>query len=100
MCCKQRSYAILKFFRCNTYKKRGGGTLARILAVVPESRELDMQKGFLVGVILAAAAFGTLALGPGNSSPATAPTDQTAILVAAGAIADCRDLPGAEPLAT
>ncbi len=58
-----------------------------------------MQKGFLVGVILAAAAFGMLALGPGNSSPATAPTDQTAILVGAGDIADCRDLSGAEATA-
>ena len=58
-----------------------------------------MQKGFLVGVILAAAAFGTLALGPGNSSPATAPTDQTTILVGAGDIADCRDLSGAEATA-
>ncbi len=58
-----------------------------------------MQKGFLVGVILAAAAFGMLALGPGNSSPATAPTDQTTILVGAGDIADCRDLSGAEATA-
>src|SRR5260370_27909327 len=80
-------------------QKKRGGTLARILAVVPESRELDMQKGFLVGVILAAAAFGTLALGTENSSPATAPTDQTAILVGAGDIADCRDLSGAEATA-
>ena len=58
-----------------------------------------MQKGFLVGVILAAAAFGMLALGPGNSSRATPPTDQTAILVGAGDIADCRDLSGAEATA-
>ncbi len=58
-----------------------------------------MQKGFLVGVIMAAAAFGMLALGPGNSSPATPTTDQTAILVGAGDIADCRDLSGAEATA-
>ena len=45
------------------------------------------------------AAFATLASGPGSSPPATAPTDQTAILVGAGDIADCKDLSGAEAIA-
>jgi len=45
------------------------------------------------------AAFATLASGPGSSPPATAPTDQTAILVGAGDIADCKDLSGAEATA-
>src|SRR5216683_7664243 len=45
MCCKQRSYAILKFFRCNTYKKEGG-TLGSILAVIPQSRDLRCKSTF------------------------------------------------------
>ncbi len=59
-----------------------------------------MQKPFLVGMIVAAAvALVTLAPGNGISSSATAPVDQTAILVGAGDIAACKDLSGAEATA-
>jgi hypothetical protein len=57
-----------------------------------------MQKRFLASLILTAAVFATLS-GTGSPSPATAPADQTAILVGAGDIADCRDLSGAEATA-
>ena len=53
-----------------------------------------MQKHFLAFAIAALAAFGTLAPKQGSSSQATA-ADQTAILVGAGDIADCKDLSGA-----
>jgi len=59
-----------------------------------------MQKHFLAGVIVAAAAvLVTLAPRPVNSSQATVPADQTAVLVGAGDIADCKDLSGAEATA-
>ncbi len=58
-----------------------------------------MQKLLLASLILAGAAFTTLSQEPGSSSPAAARTDQTAILVGAGDIADCRDLSGAEATA-
>jgi Calcineurin-like phosphoesterase len=59
-----------------------------------------MHKPLLAGVILAAAtAFMVLAPGNGISSTAAAPADQTAILVGAGDIADCKDLSGAEATA-
>jgi len=59
-----------------------------------------MQKHSLAVVMVAAvAALVTLAPGPVSSSRATAPADQTAILVGAGDIADCKDLSGAEATA-
>jgi hypothetical protein len=58
-----------------------------------------MQKHLLASLMVIGAAFATLASGPGSSPPATAPTDQTAILVGAGDIADCKDLSGAEATA-
>jgi len=58
-----------------------------------------MQKHLLASLMVIGAAFATLASGPGSSPPATAPTDQTAILVGAGDIADCKDLSGAEAIA-
>jgi acid phosphatase type 7 len=59
-----------------------------------------MQKPFLAGVVVAgAAALVVLAPWSGISSSATAPADQTAILVGAGDIADCKDLSGAEATA-
>jgi hypothetical protein len=58
-----------------------------------------MQKNFLAGVIVAAATFMALAPGNGISSSASVPADQTAILVGAGDIADCKDLSGAEATA-
>jgi len=58
-----------------------------------------MQKHFLAGVIVAAAVLVTLAPSPVSSSRAAAPADQTAILVGAGDIADCKDLSGAEATA-
>jgi len=58
-----------------------------------------VQKLLLASLILAGAAFTTLSQEPGSSSPAAARTDQTAILVGAGDIADCRDLSGAEATA-
>ena len=59
-----------------------------------------MRKPFLARVIVAAAA-ALVALAPGNgiSSTAAPPADQTAILVGAGDIADCKDLSGAEATA-
>ena len=63
------------------------------------NREFDVQKHFLAFAIVAAAAFATLAPGPGSSSQTTTPGDQTAILVGAGDIADCKDLSGAEATA-
>lgn len=59
-----------------------------------------MQKPFLAGVILAVVvALVALAPWSGISSSATAPVDQTAVLVGAGDIADCKDLSGAEATA-
>jgi hypothetical protein len=58
-----------------------------------------MQKHLLASLMVIGAAFATLASGPGSSPPATAPTDQTAILIGAGDIADCKDLSGAEATA-
>ncbi len=59
-----------------------------------------MRKPFLAGVVLAGAA-ALVALAPWNgiSSSVAAPADQTAILVGAGDIADCKDLSGAEATA-
>jgi acid phosphatase type 7 len=59
-----------------------------------------VRKPFLARVIVVAAA-ALVALAPGNgiSSTAAAPADQTAILVGAGDIADCKDLSGAEATA-
>jgi len=59
-----------------------------------------VRKPFLARVIVAAAA-ALVALAPGNgiSSTAAPPADQTAILVGAGDIADCKDLSGAEATA-
>jgi acid phosphatase type 7 len=59
-----------------------------------------MQKPSLVGLIVGVAAL-LVALAPTNgiSSFAAAPADQTAILVGAGDIADCKDLSGAEATA-
>src|SRR5437879_12287731 len=59
-----------------------------------------MRKPFLAGVVLAGAA-ALMALAPWNgiSSSAAAPVDQTAVLVGAGDIADCKDLSGAEATA-
>jgi acid phosphatase type 7 len=61
---------------------------------------MNMQRRFSVGMTLAVAAV-LVALAPGNgiSSAAAAPADQTAILVGAGDIADCKDLSGAEATA-
>jgi len=50
-------------------------------------------------IVAAAVALVTLAPGNGISSSATAPVDQTAILVGAGDIAACKDLSGAEATA-
>jgi hypothetical protein len=59
-----------------------------------------MRKPLLARVIVvAAAAFLALAPGNGISSTAAALADQTAILVGAGDIADCKDLSGAEATA-
>jgi len=58
-----------------------------------------MQKPSLAGVMVAAAALVALAPTNGISSSAAAPADQTAILVGAGDIADCKDLSGAEATA-
>jgi acid phosphatase type 7 len=100
MCCKQRTYAISKSFRCNTYKKHGVGFPLRRSCVDFRNWRFGMQKPFLAGVILAAAA-SCVALAPKNgiSFAADAPADQTAILVGAGDIADCKDLSGAEATA-
>jgi acid phosphatase type 7 len=59
-----------------------------------------MQRPSLVGLIIAVAAL-LVALAPTNStsSSAAGPADQTAILVGAGDIADCKDLSGAEATA-
>jgi acid phosphatase type 7 len=59
-----------------------------------------MQKPSLVGLIVGVAAL-LVALAPTNgiSSFAAVPADQTAILVGAGDIADCKDLSGAEATA-
>jgi acid phosphatase type 7 len=59
-----------------------------------------MHKQFLAAVIVALAA-ALVALAPCNgiSSSAAAPADQTAVLVGAGDIADCKDLSGAEATA-
>ena len=59
-----------------------------------------MRKPFLARVIVVAAAV-LVALAPtsGISSSATGSADQTAILVGAGDIADCKDLSGAEATA-
>src|SRR5258708_5371468 len=100
MCCKQRSYAIFKFFRCNTYKKHGGRCPTRKTGSTSRTGDLRMQKPLLAGVILAAAtAFMVLAPWNGISSPAKVPADEIAILVGAGDIADCKDLSGAEATA-
>lgn len=59
-----------------------------------------MRKSFLARVIaVAAAALVALATTNGISSSAAGPADQTAILVGAGDIADCKDLSGAEATA-
>jgi acid phosphatase type 7 len=58
-----------------------------------------MPKHYLAGVILATAGFVTLSQGSATSSSASVPADQTAILVGAGDIADCKDLSGAEATA-
>jgi acid phosphatase type 7 len=58
-----------------------------------------LQKQFLASLILTGAAFAALACWTASSSPATAPTEQAAILVGAGDIADCKDLSGAEATA-
>jgi len=59
-----------------------------------------MQKHFWgIGLIVAAEAFGTLSPCPANLSSAAPPADQSAILVGAGDIADCKDLSGAEATA-
>src|SRR5712691_10927175 len=79
--------------------QKRGGTLASIPPVSSVIERFDMQKHFLAGFLVAMAAFVTLAHGHGSYSPATAPGDQTAILVGAGDIADCRDLSGAEATA-
>src|SRR5229473_3122862 len=62
--------------------------------------ELACKSPSWSGMIVAAAvALVTLAPGNGISSSATAPVDQTAILVGAGDIAACKDLSGAEATA-
>jgi hypothetical protein len=58
-----------------------------------------MQKPSLAAVMVAAAALVALVPWNGISSSGTAPMDQTAILVGAGDIADCKDLSGAEATA-
>jgi hypothetical protein len=59
-----------------------------------------MAKQFLVGSLLLIAII-LICFSPGGAapSPATAANDQTAILVGAGDIADCKDLSGAEATA-
>jgi acid phosphatase type 7 len=59
-----------------------------------------MQRASLVGLIIAVATL-LVALAPTNSisSSAAGPADQTAILVGAGDIADCKELSGAEATA-
>jgi len=59
-----------------------------------------MQKHFWgIGLIVAAEALATLSPCPAMLSSATPPADQSAILVGAGDIADCKDLSGAEATA-
>ncbi len=59
-----------------------------------------MQKHFWgIGLIVAAEALATLSPWPATLSSATPPADQSAILVGAGDIADCKDLSGAEATA-
>src|SRR5438132_5281511 len=59
-----------------------------------------MQKHFWgIGLIVAAEALATLSPCPAILSSATPPADQSAILVGAGDIADCKDLSGAEATA-
>jgi len=61
---------------------------------------LAMQKHFWgIGLIVAAEALATLSPCPAILSSATPPADQSAILVGAGDIADCKDLSGAEATA-
>jgi len=61
---------------------------------------LAMQKHFWgIGLIVAAEALETLSPCPAILSSATPPADQSAILVGAGDIADCKDLSGAEATA-
>jgi len=88
---------IFKRLRTLCQKHPGWGTphIARLRRI----ERFDMQKHFLAGVIVAAAVLVTLAPSPVSSSRAAAPADQTAILVGAGDIADCKDLSGAEATA-
>ena len=59
-----------------------------------------MQKHFWgMGLLVAAEALATLSPCPAILSSATPPADQSAILVGAGDIADCKDLSGAEATA-
>ncbi len=59
-----------------------------------------MQKHFWgIGLIVAAEALATLSPCPANLSSAAPPADQSAVLVGAGDIADCKDLSGAEATA-
>jgi len=59
-----------------------------------------MQKHFWsIGLLVAAEALATLSPCPAMLSSATPPADQSAILVGAGDIADCKDLSGAEATA-
>jgi len=51
------------------------------------------------GLAVAGVLFATLSSPPAIPSSATAPADQTAILIGAGDIADCKDLSGAEATA-
>jgi len=61
---------------------------------------LAMQKHFWgMGLLVAAEALATLSPCPAILSSATPPADQSAILVGAGDIADCKDLSGAEATA-
>jgi len=56
-----------------------------------------MRKRFLeIGLVVAAAIFGTLYPWRAGTSLAAAPDGQTAVLVGAGDIADCKDISGAD----
>src|SRR6266849_4843854 len=49
MCCNQRTCVILKFFRCNTYKKYGGGHACLSTALPPRGSFPGSHPGWAFG---------------------------------------------------
>src|SRR5438046_10722925 len=73
--------------------------LPHILGWLPTPYEVPMKSSFIVAILLFGSlfAFAPHRANPSSGSPAS---DQGAILVGAGDIADCKDLSGAEATAT